>query len=256
MPTKQADLLDKERHPQQHPSMNTKQPVIIAFASPKGGVGKSTTCLNIAGALAKRGKSVHVVDYDQTETLWTWYSTTAAREAFPNLSVEKAPPEHLKDYLHKFLQLKHDYVLIDLAGTLTKDMLLLGVVADLTITPCKLNVPDTLQASKLAENILQIAKTVGKPVQHRILINDVPSLLSNAQAHTLQEIDRNGLPRFETIIYTRSAAYTEPFLTGMPPHFADATRSGNAKAVDEINRLLEEINAITAHREQQEREAA
>ena len=90
-------------------SMSTTPPTIIAFASPKGGVGKSTTCLGIAGALAKRNKLVHVVDYDQTETLWTWYSSTGARENIPNLTVEKAPPDQLREYMHRFLQLKHDY---------------------------------------------------------------------------------------------------------------------------------------------------
>lgn len=235
--------------------MNTHQPTIITFASPKGGVGKSTSCLSIAGALASKGKSVHVVDYDQTETLWTWYSDKDIKNSIPNLSVEKAPPEHLREYLHKFIHLKHDYVLIDLPGTLTKDMLMLGVLADLTITPCKLNIPDTAQASKLAANLTSIAKRIGKPLQHRILINDVPNLLSGAQAHTLRQIDRNELPRFETIVYTRTAAYTEAFHTGLPPHFSDRSRPGNARAIEEIDRLVDEIHAAISNN-QQERAAA
>lgn len=232
-------------------SMSTKQPTIIAFASPKGGVGKSTSCLTIAGALAKQGKLVHIVDYDQTETLWTWYSNNPVRETIPNLTVQKAPISELREYLEQFLQLKHDYVLIDLPGTLTKDMLLLGVVADLTITPSKLNVPDTLQASKLAADLIQIAKRVGKPVQHRILVNDVPMLLSNAQAHTLNEIDRNGLLRFETITYTRPAAYTEAFLTGLPPHYSDISRQGIARAVEEVDKLIVEIEYTIAQSKEQ-----
>jgi len=36
----------------------------IAFASPKGGSGKSTSCLSIAGYLAKNEKRVLVVDFD------------------------------------------------------------------------------------------------------------------------------------------------------------------------------------------------
>ena len=36
----------------------------IAFTNPKGGSGKTTSCLSIAGYLAKKGKRVLVVDSD------------------------------------------------------------------------------------------------------------------------------------------------------------------------------------------------
>lgn len=245
VPTKKAIALDTGIQCQQHGGMKTSHPTIIAFASPKGGVGKSTSCLSIASALAKQGHTVHIIDYDQTETLWDWYSTRADKQKFPTLTVEKAPDVPLKDYIHKLLELEYDYLLIDLAGTLTKDMLYLGVAADLTITPSKLNVPDTLQASKLVDDLKLIGKRLGKAINHRILVNDVPTLLSNAQAHTLAEIDRNQLPRFQTIIYTRPAAYTEAHYTGLPPHFSDTSRSTIARAIDEIDQLVAEIHSIT-----------
>ena len=36
----------------------------IVFANPKGGTGKTTSCLSIAGYLAKMGNKVLVVDFN------------------------------------------------------------------------------------------------------------------------------------------------------------------------------------------------
>jgi len=42
---------------------------VISFANQKGGVGKTTTCLNLAGVLSERGKSILLVDMDYQANL-------------------------------------------------------------------------------------------------------------------------------------------------------------------------------------------
>ena len=37
---------------------------VISFANQKGGVGKTTTCMNLAGAVSEKGKSILLVDMD------------------------------------------------------------------------------------------------------------------------------------------------------------------------------------------------
>ena len=41
-----------------------KKTKIISFANQKGGVGKTTTCMNIGAALSKKGLKVLLVDLD------------------------------------------------------------------------------------------------------------------------------------------------------------------------------------------------
>ena len=54
------DLLSNKRHPS---SLN-KLPRVITVANQKGGVGKTTTVVNVATCLAETGKRVLIVDFD------------------------------------------------------------------------------------------------------------------------------------------------------------------------------------------------
>ena len=218
-------------------------PTFIAFASPKGGVGKSTSCLSLAGALAADGHPVHIVDFDQTQTLWRWYSSNPVAQALNGITVEEGPArEDIKVFLKGLWHNRRGYVLIDLAGALTNHMLQLAAFAHLTITPAKLNEPDILEANKLFQQLVELGQHVGKPIEHRILLNEVPSLLAAYQVHMLGQIDASPLNRFPTLMHTR-AAYPEAFLTGLPPHFADQSRPTIAKAVGELNDLRADVYA-------------
>ncbi len=224
-------------------------PTIIAFASPKGGVGKSTSCLGIAGALAAAGHSVHVVDFDQTQTLWGWYSTNESARAIPGLTVERAPQVNLDAFVEELYFKRTGVVLIDLAGTLTDVMLLVAAFATLVIIPTKLGWADILEANKLAEQLQDVGRRLGKTINHRLLLNEIPFIFAASQAHMLQQIEDLGVPRFETLVHTRPA-YAEPHMTGLPLHFEDQGRAPTRKAVDELNRLVSELLALVNSQQQ------
>jgi chromosome partitioning protein len=227
--------------------MQNARPFIIAFASPKGGVGKSTSCLNIAGALCATGHNVHIIDLDQTQTLRRWFETHAETLAtkIPNLSVATHPESEFLDHLNTAFYSRTGFILVDVAGALGQAMLNAATVAHLTITPSKLSEADITEATRLHKQLIQLGHEVEKPVVHRILINEVGPLafLPAYQAHAIQQITNLGLKRFDTIIHTR-AAYGEVMFTGEPPHYAGTTRPAIRKAVEEINFLLAEVFAL------------
>lgn len=229
--------------------LNNSPPTIIAFASPKGGVGKSTSCLGIAGALVAAGHKVHVVDFDQTKTLWGWYSTNASARAIPGLTVEHAPQANLDGFVEDLYLKRDGFVLIDLAGTLTDIMLLVAAFANLVIIPTKLGWADILEANKLAEQLHEVGRRLNKPIHHRLLLNEMPFLFAASQSHMLNQIAELGVPRFETLIHTRPS-YAEPHITGLPLHFDDVNRTPIKKAVDELNNLVGELLAIVQHDQQ------
>lgn len=242
----------------------TTPPTIITFASPKGGAGKSTSCLNIAGALAAKGHSVHIIDFDQSQTLWRWFKAASDMPELQNICVEKGPEVITKAIFSAIWRAPVDFVLIDLAGQLTDDLLRLAVFATLTITPIKISEPDIEEANKLLKQLRGIQKNVRKKIIHRLLVNDVQPMIAAFEYALLEELKTAELPRFETLIRHR-AAYGETFVTAVPPHFADQKRPAVQKAVSEIDSLVIEIKAIIgdadklgtlAEATQQEKEAA
>jgi|GEM_PF-4262642 len=218
----------------------------ISFASPKGGVGKSTSCLAITGALLRAGEKVRIIDFDQTESIWRWYSTSPAAQQIENLTVEKGPTTDLDTYIKELWHTSTDYVLIDLAGALSDLTLMVAAFATLTITPAKVSEPDIIEANKMARNLHAVAKRIGKPINHLILLNEVPSSISNDEVDLIAQIDESNLRRFSTLIHRRSA-YSKSFSRGTLPHFAEVP---DRKAIAEINAIVDEIRAVLEPAEQ------
>lgn len=50
---------------------------IISICSEKGGVGKTTTTVNVAGGLVQLGKKVLVIDLDQQQNSWLYQGRKA-----------------------------------------------------------------------------------------------------------------------------------------------------------------------------------
>ncbi len=216
-------------------------PVIITFASPKGGVGKSTSCLSIAAGLAAQGEHVLILDLDQTNTLIRWHDRHQPH--IPNLAVDTSDERGLFLRLTNLYRERTGFIFLDLAGALSNVMLQAAAIAHLTITPAKLSEPDVQEATKLRHQLALFAREQGRPLSHRLLVNEAAALRPTYQRHILDQIAMSPLQRFETLMHER-APYAEAFLTGQPPHFADRSRPPVHKAVEEIDAIIAELRGI------------
>src|ERR1035441_7395334 len=92
-------------------------PVIVA-ANPKGGSGKSTTCLVIGTTLASQGASVRIIDADPQGTLAMW---SEGSSKYRDLVVKPTANEDLTVLIDR-LQSQFQFVIIDVQGSANQEM--------------------------------------------------------------------------------------------------------------------------------------
>lgn len=209
--------------------------MIIAFASSKGGVGKSTTCAAVGARLAQRGEQVLILDLDQNNTLARW----GLKASIPGLTVKAIERD---DFTNIFRETQAagevDHLLIDLAGAREATVLKAIARAELVIIPAQASEPDLREALVVVSDIRDVAEEKGGSIPYRVLLTKMYPLRSRVTDFVYQELARHSLPLFRTVLVER-AAYREMFLTGSPPSVSDVCGAGA-----EIGGLVAEIEAI------------
>jgi chromosome partitioning protein len=122
---------------------------IWSFIQQKGGVGKTTLCLNLAVAAEAKGEKVLVVDLDQQGSAVFWSTTRATNKP----TIIDALPEKLGDIIRAAPELGATLLLIDAPSRLDPVALAAIRAADLIICP---TVPDLLNLAPLQETVALI----------------------------------------------------------------------------------------------------
>jgi len=217
---------------------------IITLANSKGGVGKSTACVGLAGAYAKAGLRTHIVDLDGNRTISRWLANDKTRPV--NLTVSAPDPQTLTEHLQETAsRYAPNIILIDIAGSFEAALTIAIARAHLTIIPACTTEADIYEAARVARHIETVFAAFHRTPLYRLLATKVAPLPTHAQAHGFKEMARLKLPLLSTIIAQR-AAYEEIGFSGLPPHFAEAGRATTAKAVAELDQLRLEIDALLA----------
>lgn len=185
--------------------------VILAFVGQKGGVGKSTSAVCVAGELVRLGRSVLVVDADPQGTARTWaeVASEAGRPA-PTIAAMGATM-HRPDQLPK-LRAGFDRVVIDCpprAGDVQRSALM---VADVAVLPCG---PSAADAWALAGSLELVAEA--RSLRPELV---AAVLLTRVQSHTAlgrgarEVLAESGLPVLRAALGYR-VAYAEAVAAGM-----------------------------------------
>ena len=92
------------------------------------------------------------------------------------------------------------------------------------------------EALVVVSDIKDVAEEKRAPIPYRLLLTKMPSLRTRVTDFAYQELARNGLPIFRTVMVER-VAYREMFLTGFPPN----PTSGAGLEVAAITTEIEDI---------------
>jgi chromosome partitioning protein len=175
----------------------------IAFASSKGGAGKSTAAVLLATELAVRGTTVTIIDADPNQPVTRWARKPGKPDSLT--VVCDVTEETLIDAIEDAAR-KAAFVIVDLEGTASLMVAQAMSRADLVIIPVKGSELDAVEAIKAIKFIRRQERGYSKTIPFALLFTQTnpavrPRTLKSIEADML----RQGIPMFSTAIHERDA---------------------------------------------------
>lgn len=165
---------------------------VLTIASSKGGPGKTTVAMLLAGALAAEGCAVVALDADPTQALSRW--ATGPYEGPPMEVLAEAEETRLAHLINAKAEAA-DLVLVDTAGFGNRAAAVAMTSADAILVPALAGEADITEAEKTIRLAEGLARAARRDIPARILLNRVKR--THLARHAAQELASAGLPRLD-----------------------------------------------------------
>ena len=181
---------------------------VISFANPKGGAGKTTTALILAGELAAKGAQVTIIDADPEK----WISQWGALDGKPdNITIisdvsEDSIPEQIDEASQS-----SQFVVVDLEGTASLMVANAIGMSDFVIIPTQGSSMDAKGGAKTIKLIRNQERMARRAIPHAIVLTRTSAAVTSRALRNVQaQLERAGIDVFSTSIVER-AAFRDPF---------------------------------------------
>jgi chromosome partitioning protein len=212
---------------------------IVSFGNQKGGVGKSTAAMQLAGSLSRRGKKILVVDADEQSTATRWASMSNTTPFPAHVVGLAAAGAKLHRELQKFLD-QYELILVDCPPSVSAATPQSAfLVSDLVLIPTRPSLSDIWSVQETIK-LVERAKGVNEGIRTAILLNakqhntqlgrDAHEVLSAFDAHLLKST------------FHLRQAYAQSIVLGSTVHSVPGAKAAQAEVealADEVLELLE-----------------
>lgn len=181
---------------------------VISFANPKGGAGKTTSALLLAGELASKGARVAIIDADPEKWISQWGRLPGKPD---NLTViADVTEDSIVDQIEAAAEAAQ-FVIVDLEGTASLMVANAIGMSDLVVIPTQGASMDAKGAAKTIKLIRNQERMARRPILHSVLMTRTSAaVMSRALKNVREQMDKAGIDVFRTAIVER-AAYRDIF---------------------------------------------
>jgi chromosome partitioning protein len=218
------------------------QAVVIASANSKGGCGKTTTVLILAGEYAAQGYRVHILDADPSCRVMKW----AAAGAKPaSITVGEANANNMRAAIESAASVC-DVILIDVEGSANAALTLAVAFANAVIIPAQMSPPDVEDGLATIRLVQDMAHASRRVIPYGLLWSNVPPAIRSREMMNLEsQVAEAKIPILGRVFQRSAFAAIYSFATTLdelPP--SEVTGIDKAKA--DVIRLTDALDLLMA----------
>ena len=218
------------------------KPRVVTVLSQKGGSGKSTLTMQLAGGLARRGRRVAIIDLDPQETAMRWAHAASGTVAFPATVVHLGADPAALHLMIKSAGGQVVVILLDCPPSIEHAATLASLQeADVALVPVVPS-PTDLWSTKGVERLILQVQASRKGLKAALVPNRV--LRTNLAWDVLEVMRDFTLPVLGASLSQRNAFAQSAVVGGTVYQLGRA----GAEAVREVDKLVTEVLKLTGEK--------